>query len=689
VHRRLLCALLALSCALAALGGGGSLHADDEPEFRGRRLAEVLQELRDRGLDLVFSSAVVAPDLRVRVEPSASDPRAILDEILPPLGLKAEDGPSGAILILPADPDPADPQGRATAKEARRSLFMTEVIVTPSRHSMVAEEQASRRTVTHEEAVLAPTIGGDITRVVELLPGVAAPDNSAAFHIRGGAARDASLVLDNLELYDPYHLQSFLSPYSLIDNNVADRIDFFGGGFTADYGDRHGGFVDIATQVPGERHAGQLEIGTLNSRATYQAPMKRGSGSWLVSARAWYPEALLNTTEMGSGENINPRFADLYGKAAFDVAPRHRLSLHGLLAFDSLQFSETDGDSNQGVDAPTRSGYLWLQALSGWSESLVSETMLSGGRIDRRRDGWVEDEEPILVQDDRVVDFFGLKHDSTWEISDTHGLKSGADVRRLNAEYRYSDDRPADPPSSRMYRLDPDGTSLGVYAAWRARATPQLFTELGMRWDRQTYTNDNQVSPRFNLLWNPNERWEARLALGRFHQSQRIHELQVEDGETDFHTAEVSEQVELSVQRLFASGLRVRLDAYEKRLTNLRPRYENLFEPIELFPETSQDRVRVAPEEARLRGIELMVRGPSDRRFFWWVSYTLSEAMDRIDGEEVPRSWDQTHAGRFLIGYRREDRWSISFTGSVHTGWPTTPVTAEVETCPAERPKSY
>ena len=34
-------------------------------------------------------------------------------------------------------------------------------------------------------------------------------------------------------------------------------------------------------------------------------------------------------------------------------------------------------------------------------------------------------------------------------------------------------------------------------------------------------------------------RSEMRLALGRFHQSQRIHELNVEDGETEFLPAEV------------------------------------------------------------------------------------------------------------------------------------------------------
>ena len=60
------------------------------------------------------------------------------------------------------------------------------------------------------------------------------------------------------------------------------------------------------------------------------------------------------------------------------------------------------------------------------------------------------------------------------------------------------------------------------------------------------------------------------------------------------------------------------------------------------------------------------------------MSYTLSSAEDVIDGDHIPRSWDQRHAGKFLIGHRWGEHWSLSLAGTVHTGWPTTPVTGEV-----------
>ena len=81
-----------------------------------------------------------------------------------------------------------------------------EIIVTPGRHAIVQEEQAATRTLSGADAMLVPNVGSDVCRVVELLPGVTAPDNSAGFHLRG-APRDG-LRSGRLELDAPFHLES-------------------------------------------------------------------------------------------------------------------------------------------------------------------------------------------------------------------------------------------------------------------------------------------------------------------------------------------------------------------------------------------------------------------------------------------------------------------------------------------------
>src|SRR5262249_14327317 len=151
-----------------------------------------------------------------------------------------------------------------------------------------------------------------------------------------------------------------------------------------------------------------------------------------------------------------------------------------------------------------------------------------------------------------------------------------------------------------LTHLDPAGSSLSLYAADRMHLGPQVSAELGLRWDRQTYTGDSQVSPRINATWMPGERTEVRMGVGRFTQSQRIHELLIEDGQTEFLPAELADQAALTVQHRFAPGHRLRLDAYYQNIDRVHPRYENLFAPHEFFPEAEPDRVLIEPSSTRL-----------------------------------------------------------------------------------------
>jgi hypothetical protein len=72
----------------------------DEPKYTGRTLDDVLRELQAGGLNIVFSSEIVRPTLRVLAEPRSTQPRKILDEILSQHGLQVRSGPGGTLLVV-------------------------------------------------------------------------------------------------------------------------------------------------------------------------------------------------------------------------------------------------------------------------------------------------------------------------------------------------------------------------------------------------------------------------------------------------------------------------------------------------------------------------------------------------------------------------------------------------------------
>ena len=321
-------------------------------------------------------------------------------------------------------------------------------------------------------------------------------------------------------------------------------------------------------------------------------------------------------------------------------------------------------------------------------------TQVSFGRVDSSRTGMSEDasEGNTRIDDQRVSDFFGAKQDWTFRGSDRCLFKWGFDARLLDAEYNYTSHTeitdplftPTGSPTivDRRINTQPTGSRLAAYAAARAKLLRVVTAELGLRWDRQTYSGDSQLDPRVNVVWAAGERSTVRAAWGLFHQSQRIDELQVEDGMRDFFPAQRSEHRLISFEHEAGAGFRFRVDAYWKAISSIRPRFENLFDPLALLPEGESDRVMISPRRATTKGVEAFLRGEPSTAISWWAGYTLASAEDDIDGRSEPRSWDQTHAVNLGLGYRFRPGWELDLAGVWHSGWPTTRVDASAVTDP-------
>ena len=172
------------------------------------------------------------------------------------------------------------------------------------------------------------------------------------------------------------------------------------------------------------------------------------------------------------------------------------------------------------------------------------------------------------------------------------------------------------------------------------------------------------------MLWHPRDNLELRFSVGRYHQSQPIQSLQIEDGITEFWPAQRADHIIAGIRFLAGRDTALRAEVFQKEIRDLRPRFENLYDPLGVMPELQADRVRLDPSRGRARGVELSADrtlGPWN----WWGSYTWSTVKDRIDGRDVPRSWDQRHAVHGGFGWHNE-RWNFSAAASIHSGWPTT-----------------
>jgi outer membrane receptor protein involved in Fe transport len=448
----------------------------------------------------------------------------------------------------------------------------------------------------------------------------------------------------------------------------------------------------MTTSIPESRQF-HLGLGILNTAVGGYGTFGEDRGRWQGTLRRGNLDLALSAF-LGAREK--PTYWDGFGKLEYNIRPEHLLSVHVLHSDDNLDFLssiDVDPDNLENYRTSYNSSYFWLGHQAVLGSRLFVDSVVSIGRLERDRQGREEDlidtDLGFIVRDERRFDVIGLKEDWNLDWNDQNYLTWGFDVRHLESRYDYlntreledflGDFRSEPRTGTTRFLADLGGDQFSVYLSDRYRPVDPLTLELGLRYDRQTLTDDNDLSPRLNLVYAPGKASTWRLAWGLFHQSQRPYELQVEDGVTELVQSERTEQRVLGFEHTFSMGakrrpLSLRVEVYQRLIKDPLIRFENLFEPRTEFPEIEPDRFRTAAERSRAYGLEVLLRGGVGQRFDWWANYAYARTQDRIEGRSVPRRIDQPHTLNLGFNYRLGENWNLNFAWRYHTGWPTTAI---------------
>ena len=160
-----------------------------------------------------------------------------------------------------------------------------EIVVTPGAFSFMDAGSAGRQTMSGREIESVPQFGEDIFRAVNRFPGLSGGDYSAQFSIRGGRPDETLIVLDGLEIYEPYHMKDFAEEaISILDVETIDGVELLTGGFPVDYGNRLSGVFNVTSRRPAaDSTRYSLGMSLVNARAMAQGTFGDGKGSWFVS----------------------------------------------------------------------------------------------------------------------------------------------------------------------------------------------------------------------------------------------------------------------------------------------------------------------------------------------------------------------------------------------------------------------
>ena len=657
-------------CVVAALlAGVAAAHAREAPR-PGSVHGQVLDAATRRPLS---AAAVVVLD-RGLATVTGDDGRFTLEGV--PAGLHRVQvvliGYESAILHdVVVRPDRVTPL--AVALDEGAPTVNEVVDVTPDYFS--AEEEAAVSTVSfsYEEIRRAPGSAGDVSRMLQVLPGVGmATDQRNDLIVRGGSPGEHLTVVDNIEIPNINHFPTQGASggvIGLLNTDLIADVSFSAGGFGVEHGDRLSS-VMVVTQREGNRSELDAEVSTsmVGAGVLLEGPLARGRGSWAVSARRSYLELIAGIVgAIGTGGAV-PRYGDFQGMAALDVGPTHRLQVLGLGGVDAIDLSLDDREDAE-VASRARQvvgglNWRWLWSGNGYAETSVARTRADFGV--HVTEGAADDARTLFDNESREQELVLRSH---WRFRPRAGtaLGWGVTARRLSGDFdlfaRSERTRLGTRDERLDVRLSLTGRKTGAFASVEQSLGPRLTATLGGRFDHFTLNRQGAWSPRLRLAYDADARTTLTAAAGVYRQTlpawllaQHPDNRRLDDQRADHYVA--------GVRRRLTPSTLLSVEAYRKDYRGLPFDPDD---PTALVVDRFADFRTPAPGRlvgggrARSHGVEALVRKKLARDVHGLASYAyaVSRYTDAA-GVERDRTFDHRHVASIVVGYRPNDRFEFS-----------------------------
>ncbi|MCG8605061.1 TonB-dependent receptor [bacterium] len=180
----------------------------------------------------------------------------------------------------------------------------------------------------------------DVMRSVLTLPGVqATSDFSNQFIVRGGGPDQNLILLDDVELYNPYRNSGMPS---LVNPSIVKDVNLYAGGYPAFFGDRLSSVLTVHTRYGSSQNwlKGEVGLNLTTANLLLEGKTPFWNGSWLISNRRTYNQ--LFAEDFAGRLTLNnvafPDFRDWHFKMALQPSAKHRFQLHSIWGSNNQDF---------------------------------------------------------------------------------------------------------------------------------------------------------------------------------------------------------------------------------------------------------------------------------------------------------------------------------------------------------------
>ncbi|RBP32672.1 TonB-dependent receptor-like protein [Oceanihabitans sediminis] len=549
----------------------------------------------------------------------------------------------------------------------------------------------------------------DVIKAITLLPGVTtAGEGASGFNVRGGAADQNLILLDEATIYNSSHLFGF---FSVFNPDAIKDLKLYKGGIPARYGGRVSSVLDMYQKEgnSNEFHANG-GIGLVSSRLLLEGPIKKEKASFLLGGRSSYAHLFLPLFDVDN----KAYFYDLNTKISYKINPNNNIYLSGYFGRDVFSINDSFKNTYGNSVLNFRWNHLFSDKLFS-NMSLIYSDYYYGLNLNFVEFKW-----------DSGIKNFNLKYDFKHYLNNKIKLQYG--LNSIYHAFNPGEINPSTETSGINTRklIDKYALENAIYIDTEHSISKRLTASYGLRYssflrlgqkELNIYENNNPIifneelqiyekanpigtesfskskaiktfgnlEPRLALAYQLNDESSIKASYNRL--SQYLHllsntsspaPLDVWTPSGKYIKPQILDQVAIGYFQNFKDRI------YSLEVESFYKKVKNRIDYIDGADLIANDAIEqvILNGKARAYGLEMLFR-KNEGRYKGWLAYTLSKSEQQTPGRTTSETginngnwystaYDKTHDISITGTYDLNPKWTISANFLLQTGQPIT-----------------
>ncbi len=583
---------------------------------------------------------------------------------------------------------------------------LQEVEVTTAVFERNAESPVSLQNIGTNEIQRNPGGNRDISRALQVLPGVA---SSLSFRndiiIRGGAPNENRFYLDGIEIPIINHFATQGSsggPVGILNVNFIQSVDFYSGAFPANRGDALSAVLEF-TQKDGneERLRTNFTLAATDIGLTFDGPIGDKT-TFIFSARRSYLQFLFGII----GLPFLPTFNDSQLKVKHRFNKKNEISIIGLGAYDTFRLNESAAEDEEDPDLRQRNEYIlgnlpineqWNYTIGanykhfskrGFQNVVLSRTHLKNTAVKFRNN---DDSDP----DNLILDYSSEEIENKLRLEHTErraGFRINVGINAEDVTFISNTFNEISLPTGDVNIIDFESRVRFQRFGFFGSVSKSFYDErlalaFGMRSDWNNFVSSmasplDQFSPRISLSYSITPELSFNANVGRYFQlpPYTIFGFRDETG----RLVNRDNQITYITNDHYVAGFQYLLPK------NTKVSVEGFYKIYDKYPFSIRDNISLANQgadfgvigneavlsigEGRAYGLEFLAQRKLYNGFYGIAALTLvrSEFAD-ANGVFAPSSWDNGFIFTLTAGKKFARNWEFGTRIRALGGTPFTP----------------